>query len=172
MSEEKRRIVGGDDDWQVNHHDIAGIRGGPPDDGKERLVYATNDLTWRPPPSFHVKRTGTGPRCLILCFDGTGNEIGYINTNAAEFTALLWKNSCNQPTYYQPGLGFPMTHHRERRFLIPSKIDKLKKKLFGPNVKEHIMRGYEYIMAEHEEGDRISCLASRVGLIQHAPLQA
>ncbi|TFK88070.1 hypothetical protein K466DRAFT_489675 [Polyporus arcularius HHB13444] len=46
------------------------------------------------------------PRTLVLCFDGTGNELGDHNTNVAQFFKLLkGDDESQQKVYYQPGIG-------------------------------------------------------------------
>ncbi|KAG8945742.1 hypothetical protein FRC04_000601 [Tulasnella sp. 424] len=89
----------------------------------------------------------TGPRTLVLCFDGTANrpESGH-GTNVGILFESLNKHTDKQVCYYQPGIGTyipPM-----RGFVILPEI---------ANRVAQVIGGYRFLMDNYVEGDKI-CL--------------
>lgn len=49
--------------------------------------------------------SGSPPRTLILCFDGTSNTPAERGTNVGKLFYALEKHNDTQRCYYQPGIG-------------------------------------------------------------------
>ncbi|KAG6866325.1 hypothetical protein C0991_005792 [Blastosporella zonata] len=99
-------------------------------------------------PPEHEKRT------LVVCFDGTGDQFDADNSNIVQLVSLLKKNDRNkQMVYYQAGIGTyispkvatPMT----------AKMSKILDEMFAWNLDAHVMSGYEFLMQNYLEGDKI-----------------
>jgi len=120
------------------------------DSHKAGLICATSDSTQIRISSADVLKTQAGGRCIILSFDGTGNEPGNKNSNVVEFHSLLWKDMDQQPTYYFPGIGTAKSG-------LIGQVEELTGKALAWNIRKHIVEGYEFLMDNYKEGDRI-CL--------------
>ncbi|KAJ7069408.1 hypothetical protein C8F01DRAFT_1015229 [Mycena amicta] len=96
------------------------------------------------------------PRTLVLCFDGTSEEYNNYDTNAVKFFGLLKKDDWRQQLcYYQPGVG---TYFKPS--MISPLFDWCAKKLdeaIAFYLNEHVMDGYQFLMQNYHDGDRI-CL--------------
>ncbi|KAF9460648.1 hypothetical protein BDZ94DRAFT_888541 [Collybia nuda] len=98
-------------------------------------------------PSEHTART------LVLCFDGTGNEIDKDHTNVSQFFAMLRKDDCQkQMVYYQTGIG---TYTNKKFGPIASVMAKTFDSMFGGGIDSHIKDGYEFLMQNYRANDRI-----------------
>ncbi|KAH8119720.1 hypothetical protein DFH11DRAFT_1500290 [Phellopilus nigrolimitatus] len=93
-------------------------------------------------------------RTLVLCFDGTGDQFDNDNSNVVQFCSLLKKgDNKQQMVYYQAGIG---------TYTIPqiatpiaSKVRKTLDMMLGSSLHHHVMGGYEFLMENFREGDRI-----------------
>ncbi|TFK86941.1 hypothetical protein K466DRAFT_491820 [Polyporus arcularius HHB13444] len=108
--------------------------------------YGDSDII---PPS-HPART------LVLCFDGTGDQFSAENSNVVTFFSLLKKDSPKeQMVYYQPGIGTYISTTNVTG--LKSKVDKVLDEMLAWNLSNHVMGGYEFLMQNYQEGDKI-CL--------------
>ncbi|KIL71131.1 hypothetical protein M378DRAFT_65731 [Amanita muscaria Koide BX008] len=96
-----------------------------------------------------------GSRCLILCFDGTGNSFGEQNSNVVRFFRALRKDLPNeQLVYYQPGVGTYVTGApfvTKFAKLFWSTLDAA----LALGLDDHIQQGYQFIIQNYREGDKI-----------------
>jgi len=94
-------------------------------------------------------------RNLILCFDGTGDQFDQDNSNIVRFFQLLKKDDrSKQMVYYQAGLGTGM----DTNSISPlfAKISKIVDTAIATGLSAHVCGGYEFLMQNYTEGDRIS----------------
>lgn len=97
-----------------------------------------------------------GPRTLVLCFDGTGDQFDSDNSNVVLLFSMLMKDSpSEQMVYYQAGIG---------TYTIPqiatpmwSNFSKTLDEMIAWNLDAHVMAGYEFLMTNYQSGDKI-CL--------------
>ncbi|KAF8074124.1 hypothetical protein FPV67DRAFT_1480849 [Lyophyllum atratum] len=93
-------------------------------------------------------------RTLVLCFDGTGDQFDADNSNIVQLVSLLKKNDrSKQMVYYQAGIGT----YTSPKVMTPftSKLSKTLDEMFAWNLDGHVMSGYEFLMQNYVEGDRI-----------------
>ncbi|KAF8587599.1 hypothetical protein K439DRAFT_1385725 [Ramaria rubella] len=97
-------------------------------------------------------------RTLVLCFDGTGSLYDSTNTNVVKFFSLLEKDKKDeQLVYYQAGIG---TYSAPG---IMAGVEKWIAKVWDEATAWYldghasIMGGYDFLMQNYREGDRI-CL--------------
>jgi uncharacterized protein (DUF2235 family) len=90
---------------------------------------------------------------IVLCFDGTANQIGAGNlTNVAKLFEMLEKNDpASQLAYYDPGVG---TLAPAQSSLI-GKLTLLFQQAFGAGLKENVAQAYRYVMQHWRPGDAI-----------------
>lgn len=104
------------------------------------------------------------PKNIVLCFDGTGNEVrgvatsrrkpGGENTNVVKlFRALSEVDGPRQVAFYDPGVG---------TFSDPSSITAIGRNFrrilglaFGRGIKGNLSEGYRFLLEHYEPGDRI-----------------
>lgn len=93
-----------------------------------------------------------GPKNIVICCDGTGNEFCDANSNVVKlYTALAIDN--NQVGYYHPGVGTmgdPAVRHPVARWW-----SKVKGLAFAAGFKDNVFDAYRYLMATYNDGDRI-----------------
>lgn len=90
---------------------------------------------------------------LVVCCDGTGMEFGYTNTNVVKLFRVLCHDPAKQVVYYHPGLGTmpapgALTHAAQL-------VTKAMGLAFGYGLTPHIGSAYEFLMENHEPGDRV-----------------
>ena len=95
-------------------------------------------------------------RNLILCCDGTGNIWGNgHDTNVVKLVRALQKDD-GQLVYYDPGVGttdnFPPVGFRNS---IKEKLRRIVGLAFADGVYDSIGRGYQFLVDNFREGDRI-----------------
>jgi len=93
-------------------------------------------------------------RTLVLCFDGTGDQFDEDNSNIVELFSMLKRDDRRkQMVYYQAGIGT----HGNRLLATPlaSKISKSMDEAIAWNLSAHVMDGYEFLMENYQDGDRI-----------------
>lgn len=100
--------------------------------------------------------TEPAPRNLIICCDGTGNEISENISNVLKLYRCLRKTEKTEPrqlVFYDPGVG---TLER------PDPFKKLKQNIelvvglaFGYGLDDNVLAAYQYIVENHREGDDI-----------------
>jgi len=93
---------------------------------------------------------------IVLCFDGTANQIGAGNlTNVDQLFEMLEKNDpASQLAYYDPGVG---TLAPAQSSLI-GKLTLLFEQAFGAGLKENVAQAYRYVMQHWRPGDAIYAL--------------
>jgi len=109
--------------------------------------------TWALPRKV-LRMTGEPqPKRIVLCFDGTANQIGAGNlTNVAKLFEMLEKNDpTSQLAYYDPGVG---TLAPARSSLI-GKLTLLYEQAFGVGLKDNVAQAYRYLMQHWRPGDAI-----------------
>lgn len=92
-------------------------------------------------------------RTLVLCFDGTSNKYGSENTNVVKLYAMLQRDTLQQFTYYQTGIGTldpPGFMSGPKRWFL-EKMDLA----FAIFLSDHVTAGYRFLMRYYEPGDRI-----------------
>lgn len=91
-------------------------------------------------------------RKLIVCFDGTGNEIEKNESNILRLYKCL-KHDEQQLVYYEPGVGTLSTRPFAR-----SSFGKIKLALglaAGLGLHENVMHAYRFLCQNYREGDRL-----------------
>jgi Uncharacterized alpha/beta hydrolase domain (DUF2235) len=107
-----------------------------------------------------MSQPATSPsRNLILCCDGTGNIWGNgHDTNVVKLVRLLEKDD-HQLVYYDPGVGttdnFPSVGLRNR---LKENVRRLVGLALAAGLYESIGRGYQFLIDNFREGDRISVI--------------
>ncbi|KAL4070342.1 hypothetical protein J3A83DRAFT_3177895 [Scleroderma citrinum] len=114
-------------------------------------------------------------RTLVLCFDGTGDQFDNNNSNIVKFFSALKKDDpSHQMVYYQvrsailpldfPSLTVGTIKSGIGTYTIPqlvspfwSKVTKTVDMMIGNHLDAHVMGGYEFLMQNYKEGDKI-CL--------------
>jgi len=89
----------------------------------------------------------------IICCDGTGNEYGDNNTNVIKLYSVLPKNSVEQVTYYDPGVGTlcaPLA-----LTTVITYIRKILGLAFGYGITKNIADAYLYLMRVYNPGDKV-----------------
>ncbi|KAG9085358.1 hypothetical protein FRC07_013392, partial [Ceratobasidium sp. 392] len=93
-------------------------------------------------------------RTLVLCFDGTGDQFDQDNSNIVQFFQLLKKDDRNkQMVYYQAGIGTSSKH-----FVTPIGValSKAADMAIAHGLSDHVTQGYEFLMQNYIEGDKIA----------------
>ncbi len=94
-------------------------------------------------------------RKLIVCCDGTGNEIKKNQSNVLKFHRLLEKNS-SQITYYDPGVGTISDSSDWQRWKSQSKM------VFGLatgfGLDGNVLDAYRFLLNNYREGDQVYLL--------------
>ncbi|CUA73229.1 putative protein YEL023C [Saccharomyces cerevisiae S288c] [Rhizoctonia solani] len=91
-------------------------------------------------------------RSLVLCFDGTGDQYDQDNSNIVRFVQLLKKDDkTKQMVYYQTGIG---TVGQQGQF--GTKISQTLDTMVASGLGNHVRGGYEFLMQNYSDGDRIS----------------
>ncbi|PBP26373.1 hypothetical protein BUE80_DR002569 [Diplocarpon rosae] len=108
------------------------------------------------PPSIRAVRDATAAgrrgRTLVICLDGTGDKFDGDNSNVVNFVACLKKDSVEQVTYYQSGIGTYDGHGLKGG--ISAAVDMA----VGSGLGIHIKDAYRFLMQNYREGDQICLL--------------
>lgn len=94
-------------------------------------------------------------RSIVLCLDGTGNQLkAKGNTNVVRLYRMLdLADPQRQVAFYDPGVG---TFAAKGAWTRPGKgLSKLLGLAFGYGIKENLAEAYEYLMGHYRPGDRI-----------------
>lgn len=90
---------------------------------------------------------------IVICCDGTGNQLNETYSNVVKLNMSLDKNPVNQLVFYDPGVG---------TMSDPNVVNPLSKSLskygglaFGWGLKLNVSQAYGYLMEYFEPGDRI-----------------
>ena len=91
-------------------------------------------------------------RNLVLCCDGTGNEVEVNLSNVLKLFRVV-KRSEDQIVYYDPGIGTVSTSDAWSRLKAQAKgVFGL---LTGYGLDDNVLDAYRFLMDHYEEGDRI-----------------
>ncbi|WP_420013020.1 DUF2235 domain-containing protein [Tateyamaria sp.] len=91
-------------------------------------------------------------RKLVVCLDGTGNEIESNESNVLRLYKSL-KRSEDQIVFYHPGVGTLDTHPFARVFLTkPKQILGL---IAGFGLETNVLRAYEFLCNQYQDDDRL-----------------
>jgi uncharacterized protein (DUF2235 family) len=90
-------------------------------------------------------------RKIVVCLDGTGNEIEKNESNILRLYKCL-KRSDDQLIYYSPGVG---TINSRPFAQVTSKPALIAGLVFGKGLEENILRAYEFLCRHHQDGDRL-----------------
>ncbi|KAF8597982.1 hypothetical protein BDV93DRAFT_478920 [Ceratobasidium sp. AG-I] len=94
-------------------------------------------------------------RTLVLCFDGTNEEFDEDITNIVRFFQLLKKDDrSKQMVYYQAGIGTAVDPRKGKPWF--SKVYKVVDAAIATGLGRHVRGGYEFLMQNYTEGDRIA----------------
>ncbi|KAJ6585672.1 hypothetical protein B0H19DRAFT_1110417 [Mycena capillaripes] len=127
-----------------------GISASPP--STPRSFEEKDQRDARPPIEFVPPRNDN--RCLILCFDGTGDQFDADNSNIVQLVSALKKDDrMKQMVYYQSGIGT----YTSTKFATPfaTKISLTLDAMIAWNLDSHVMAGYEFLMQNYTANDRI-----------------
>lgn len=96
------------------------------------------------------------PRNLIVCCDGTGNEINENISNVLKFYRVLAKSESGSPqqiVYYHPGIGtLSKVNAWTRRWQNFVRVLQL---ATGTGLEDHVLSTYEFLVRNYQEGDKI-----------------
>ncbi|KAF9461536.1 hypothetical protein BDZ94DRAFT_1167539 [Collybia nuda] len=107
-------------------------------------------------PSTIPSRETFPARTLILCFDGTGDQFDSDNSNIVDLVRMLRKDDHNrQMVYYQAGIGTYTSPNIATP--LAASVSKILDEAIAWNFSAHVMEGYEFLMQNYRDGDRI-CL--------------
>lgn len=101
---------------------------------------------------------GRGPRQLVLCLDGTNNNItgGRSDTNVTKLCQVLAPDGQGQLLYYDPGVGNPGSIPGVTwQDMIRGKAERLWGLAFGKGIYENIAEAYLFLMRNFRPEDQI-----------------
>ncbi len=88
---------------------------------------------------------------IIMCFDGTSNKFEKVNTNVVKLYRVA--NRENQLKCYIPGVG--SNSDRKDIFFVSRYIKKYMGLAFGYGLQERVIAGYNFLVDNYSEGDKI-----------------
>lgn len=92
------------------------------------------------------------PKNIVLCCDGTANELATDRTNVLKLCLLTIKND-QQRVYYQPGIGtadVPGVINFMERWL-----SRMAARAFGAGLADNIGSAYSFLVTNYDIGDQI-----------------
>jgi uncharacterized protein (DUF2235 family) len=93
-----------------------------------------------------------GPKNIVICCDGTGNDFGDANSNVVKlYTALAIDNQ--QAGYYHPGVG--TMGDPSIRYRLPRWWSQMKGLAFANGFKDNVLDAYRYLMNTYNDGDKV-----------------
>jgi uncharacterized protein (DUF2235 family) len=92
-------------------------------------------------------------RNLVICCDGTGNQYGAKNSNVVKLYSALRRDSADQLTFYDPGVGTFSVNSPLN--LVARGFLRLLGLAFGLGITENILDAYTFIMQNYRPGDRV-----------------
>lgn len=103
-------------------------------------------------PAPHLAQTG--PKNVVLCCDGTGNEFGPNISNVVRlYTTLNLDDDTRQVAYYHPGVGTMGAPTARTR--LEKQWTRLTGLGFGAGFRDNVFDAYRYLMETYNPGDRI-----------------
>ncbi|KAJ7080747.1 hypothetical protein B0H15DRAFT_996815, partial [Mycena belliarum] len=95
-------------------------------------------------------------RCLILCFDGTGDQFDADNSNIVQLVSALKKDDrTKQMVYYQSGIGTYTSSKSVTPLGTKLSLVRTLDAMIAWNLDAHVMAGYEFLMQNYTASDRI-----------------
>jgi uncharacterized protein (DUF2235 family) len=93
------------------------------------------------------------PRNVVICCDGTANQLNGQFSNVAKLYSVLVKDPARQVVYYDPGVGTM----GDARFALPAArtASKWAGLAFGYGFRENVADAYAFLMDTYEPGDRV-----------------
>lgn len=92
------------------------------------------------------------PRKLIVCLDGTGNEVEKHESNILRLYKCL-QHDDDQLVYYEPGVGTLSTRpFANNLFQAPKRILGL---IAGLGLEANVLHAYEFLCRNHRDGDQL-----------------
>ncbi|MDH5323303.1 MAG: DUF2235 domain-containing protein [Gammaproteobacteria bacterium] len=91
-------------------------------------------------------------RNIVICCDGTGNEIGEHQSNVLKLYRVL-KKDATQIVYYDPGLGTMGADNEWGR--LKQGTEKVAGLAFGYGLDKFVLDAYNFLASNFKEGDRI-----------------
>jgi uncharacterized protein (DUF2235 family) len=92
------------------------------------------------------------PKDIVVCCDGTGNEIGTNISNVLKLFRVLEKSD-EQRVYYHPGVGTIGLQSTWRRFKQEARS--VFSLATGAGLDQDVLGGYRFLCENYEEGDRV-----------------
>ena len=89
---------------------------------------------------------------IVICCDGTGNEIEDNHSNVLKIYRTL-KKSPDQITYYDPGLGTLGAQNEWGR--IKQQAEKIAGLVLGYGLDQSVLDAYQFLIENYAKGDRI-----------------
>ncbi|MFK8016562.1 MAG: DUF2235 domain-containing protein [Gammaproteobacteria bacterium] len=89
---------------------------------------------------------------LVICCDGTGNEIDDHHSNVLKLFRVL-KKAPSQVVYYDPGLGTLGAHNEWAR--LKQNTKKIVGLALGYGLDRNILDAYDFIVDNYESGDQL-----------------
>ncbi|KAF9025093.1 WD40 repeat-like protein [Hymenopellis radicata] len=114
-----------------------------------------------------------GRRNLVVCIDGTSNQVGIHNTNVADFYSLIKKgDGSNQRTWYSSGIGtFASSSWKSLAYLLRTIWHKIDMAIAW-NVDDIVCAAYRWLSDNYKPGDCIYLLGFSRGAYQVRVLSA
>lgn len=89
---------------------------------------------------------------IIICCDGTGNEIDDHHSNVMKLCRVL-KKSDQQLVYYDPGLGTLGAHNDWAR--TKQSIEKVAGLVLGYGLDRNVLNAYQFLVDNYQSGDTL-----------------
>jgi uncharacterized protein (DUF2235 family) len=97
-----------------------------------------------------------GPKNIVICCDGTGNQFGNHNSNVIKLFSVLRRNSPDQVLYYHPGVGTKGSMEVPTYLgLIAQKINKWHAFAYGYGMISNLANAYSFLMQNYNHGDKV-----------------
>ncbi|WP_243062097.1 DUF2235 domain-containing protein [Humibacter sp. RRB41] len=94
------------------------------------------------------------PKNIVICLDGTSNELDYHPTNAAKvFMMLDLDRPAEQVAYYDPGVG--TLPSATARGVIGKWLSRAFGLAFGFGMRGKVSQAYDWLMERYHPGDRV-----------------
>jgi uncharacterized protein (DUF2235 family) len=93
------------------------------------------------------------PRNIVICFDGTNNQFGKVNTNVIRLVQVANRDQLKQRLYYDPGVG--TLPEPGRWTWLSQKLSDLWGLAFGAGLVWKVGEAYAYLMDIWEPGDQV-----------------
>ena len=101
---------------------------------------------------FHYQRGDAMPKNIVVCCDGTGNEIKDNISNVLKLFRIAKKND-DQYVFYDPGVG--TLSQSDQWAQIRSKFKGVLGLATGYGLDDNILEAYNFLIDHYQEGDQI-----------------